>query len=555
MRLDGKAEGLRQSMSWLHTWSGIVLGGLLYVIFFTGTLSYFQDEISLWMKPELHASVPPATTELSAQAALASMARIAPDASTWTLTMPTERRTTVGASWRPLGQENAGRAGLKRAELDAATGEQITPRETRGGGFLYRFHFELHSMPRAVSRWIVGIATMFMFVAIISGVITHKKIFADFFTFRPRKGQRSWLDAHNASAVLALPFHIVITFSGLLLLMSTLMPWAIEAAYQGDRQAYNAERRGGVAQTEQRAERGPRGRRGASRGEAQPADLATAIGPMLAQARQEWPGRSVGTITVNRPGKPNATVELREHGSESMVSRGASKRLRFDAASGKLLDSPQAPQPSTASAIFNVMVVAHLGDFAGPAVRWLLFLSGVMGTAMVGTGMVLWVVKRLPERRKLGHTPWGHHLVEKTNIAVIAGLALATAGYFWSNRLLPFDMAGRTGWEINAFFIVWLASLLHAIVRPARAAWIEQCIAASLLFALLPLLNPLTGGYGLYTSLQAGQLSIAAFDLAMLALAAIFAAIPLHLVRKQRRAAAAAAPAAPLAPATTSVTP
>jgi len=550
MRLDGKAEGLRQSMSWLHTWTGIVLGALLYVIFFTGTLSYFQDEISLWMKPELHASVAPASTELSAQVALASMARIAPDASTWTLSLPTERRTTVGASWRPPGQENAGRAGLKRAELDAATGEQITPRETRGGGFLYRFHFELHSMPRAVARWIVGIATMFMFVAIISGVITHKKIFADLFTFRPRKGQRSWLDAHNATAVLALPFHIVITFSGLLLFMATLMPWAIESAYQGDRQAYNAERRGGGVQAEQRAPRGPRGGRdGAS---AQPVDLAAAIGPMLAQARQEWPGRTVGTITVNRPGKPNATVELREHGSESMVSRGASKRLRFDAASGKLQDSPPAPQPSTASAIFNVMVVAHLGDFAGPAVRWLLFLSGVMGTAMVGTGMVLWVVKRQPERCKLGHTPWGHHLVEKTNIAVIAGLALATAGYFWSNRLLPVEMAGRTGWEINAFFIVWLASLLHAIVRPARAAWIEQCIAASLLFALLPLLNPLTGGHGLFTSLQHGQLSIAAFDLAMLAIAAIFAAIPLHLLRKRRRAAVTAAP---LAPASTSVLP
>lgn len=551
MRLDGKAEGLRQSMSWLHTWTGILLGGLLYVIFFTGTLSYFQDEISLWMKPELHASVPAADAERTAQAALSGMREIAPNATVWTLSLPTERRTTVGASWREPGQENSGRAGLKRAELDAATGARIDPRETRGGGFLYRFHFELHSMPRAVSRWMVGIATMFMLVAIISGVITHKKIFADFFTFRPRKGQRSWLDAHNASAVLALPFHFVITFSGLLLLMSTLMPWAIEAAYQGDRQAYNAERRGGGAPAEQRGERGPRGQRGGA--DAGTVDLAAAIGPMLAQARQQWPGREVGTITVNRPATPKATVELREHGSESMVSRGAARRLRFDAASGRLLEQPAPPQPSTANAIFNVMVVAHLGDFAGPVVRWLLFLSGVMGTAMVGTGMVLWVVKRAPERRKLGRTPWSHHLVEKTNIAVIAGLALATAAYFWSNRLLPADMAARSGWEINAFFIVWLASLLHAIARSARAAWIEQCVAASLLFALLPLLNPLTGGHGLFTSLQLGQSAILGFDLAMLALAAIFAAIPFHLLRK-RRAMAPGAPAAPAAT-TTSVTP
>jgi uncharacterized iron-regulated membrane protein len=550
MRIDHKPEGIRQSMSWLHTWTGIVLGWLLYVIFFTGTLSYFQDEISLWMKPELHQSVPTGDVDKTVQTALAGMQTIAPNATVWTLNLPTERRTTVSASWREPGQENAGRAGTKRAELDAATGEPITARETRGGGFLYRFHFELHSMPRAVSRWIVGIATMFMFVAIISGVITHKKIFTDFFTFRPRKGQRSWLDAHNVTAVLALPFHIMITFSGLLLLMATLMPWPVDTAYQGDRQAYNAERRGGGG--------GGGGdgapRRGARQAaDAQPVDLATAIVPMLAQAHAQWPGRAIGTVTINKPNKPGATIELREHGSESLLSRGAARRLRFDAASGKLREQPDPAPQSTVNAIYNVVVVAHLGDFAGPVVRWLLFLSGVMGTAMVGTGLVLWVVKRLPERRKLGRTPWGHHLVEKTNIAVVTGLALATAGYFWLNRLLPADMAGRLDWEIKAFFIVWLVSLLHAVVRPARAAWIEQCMAACILFALLPLLNPITGGHGLISSLMLGQMSIAGFDLAMLALASIFAVIAAHLVGKARRAAAPAVKAPAIS--STSVTP
>ncbi|MDT1852924.1 PepSY domain-containing protein, partial [Acinetobacter baumannii] len=84
------------------------------------------------------------------------MQRIAPDASTWTLALPTERRATVGASWRLPGQENSGRAGLKRAELDATTGEQIAPRDTRGGEFLYRLHFDLYYMSAIWGRWIVG---------------------------------------------------------------------------------------------------------------------------------------------------------------------------------------------------------------------------------------------------------------------------------------------------------------------------------------------------------------------------------------------------------------
>ena len=32
-------EGFRQAMSWLHTWSGLILGWLLFAIFVTGTLS------------------------------------------------------------------------------------------------------------------------------------------------------------------------------------------------------------------------------------------------------------------------------------------------------------------------------------------------------------------------------------------------------------------------------------------------------------------------------------------------------------------------------------
>ena len=76
MRIDGKPEGLRQSMAWLHTWSGLLLGWLLYAVFFTGTLSFFRDEIDDWMRPELHRSVSNAET---AQLGLAAMQKIAPD--------------------------------------------------------------------------------------------------------------------------------------------------------------------------------------------------------------------------------------------------------------------------------------------------------------------------------------------------------------------------------------------------------------------------------------------------------------------------------------------
>lgn len=542
MRPDLKPEGLRPSMSWLHTWSGLLLGWLLYAVFFTGTLSYFLDEINVWMKPELHASQPGPD---SARLALQTMERIAPAATNWTLTLPGERHNTVQASWREPGAAQ-GRAGTQRAEIDAGTGEVLTPRETRGGNFLYRFHFELHAMPREWGRWIVGIATFAMLVAIISGVITHKKIFSDFFTFRPRKGQRSWLDAHNASAVLALPFHFVLTFSGLLLLMYMLMPFGRDAAYGGDLEAFNADRRaalgvvvapqggaqgarpgGAPREGDARGDAGPRGERGGREARA-PAPLAD-IGPMLTEAAHRWP-RGTETIVVNAPGTSRATVELRQGGNDSLLGgRGGAQRLVFDSVSGRLVDAPTPPAPSAANATYNVLAAVHLGRFAGPGLRWLLFLSGVVGTLMVATGLVLWVVKRLPERRKLGRTPSGHRLVEVLNVAAVGGLSLAVAGYFWANRLLPVDMAARPDAEIQAFFLVWLASLVHAALRPHRAAWREQLALGALLFAALPLLNPLTGGAALPHSLAVGLWPVAGFDLCMLAIGAMHAAAAWHL--------------------------
>ncbi len=77
-----------------------------------------------------------------------------------------------------------------------------------------------------------------MFVALISGIITHKKIFKDFFTFRPRKGQRTWLDGHNAVGVLVLPFHLMITYSSLVIFMYMVMPASILVAYKGDSDAF-----------------------------------------------------------------------------------------------------------------------------------------------------------------------------------------------------------------------------------------------------------------------------------------------------------------------------
>src|SRR5690606_25108136 len=90
-------------------------------------------------------------------------------------------------------------------------------------------HYEFHAGTLGI--WIVGFFAMAMLVALVSGIIIHKRIFKDFFTFRSAKGRRSWLDAHNASSVLTLPFHLMIAYTGLATFVALYMPAGVIAHY------------------------------------------------------------------------------------------------------------------------------------------------------------------------------------------------------------------------------------------------------------------------------------------------------------------------------------
>ena len=493
--------GLRQSMAWLHTWTGLLFGWLLFAVFLTGTCAFFQEEITRWMQPELTGTADPSQ---AVQSAVHFLEGKAPDAESWFITLPSARNMQTSLFWRPKrveGEPRRRNRGETSATLDSA-GNTVEARETRGGFFLYRFHFDLHYMPVRWARDLVSIASMFMLIAILTGVVTHKKIFVDFFMLRFGKGQRSWLDAHNVTAVFALPFYLMITYTGLVTLATQNMPWGIAANY-ADTSKFFAE----VFPERERQERSD-----------ERVPLAP-IGPMLEQASRHWDGAAIGYLSVTLPGDRNATVTVTRALSSSVNTRAPT--MAFNGATGRPLTLPAATGGALATQ--GVMVGLHAGRFADWGLRWLYFLSGVGGTIMVGSGLVLWTVKRRAKLPDPARPHFGFRLVERLNVATIAGFPAGIAAYFLTNRLLPPHMAGRAEWEIHSIFILWGGMLLYAIVRPTRRAWIEGLMLAALLYLAVPLVNALTvprnGLVGLFT----GDWLFVAFDLTMLATAAGFA--------------------------------
>lgn len=499
--------GFRQSMVGVHAWAGLVVGWVLFLVFLTGTAGYFDAEIDRWMQPERPLQRETVSAERAVEEAVERLRLAAPGAARWFIGLPGPRDPDMTLFWRA---DPAAGGGAGRVEIDPATGAPVAARDTGGGQFLYKLHYRLHYMPAVPAYWIVGLCSMLMLVAIVTGVIIHKRIFKDFFTFRPGKGQRSWLDAHNVLSVLALPFHVMITYSGLVFFAYLYMAPVIAATYGMGEEARDI-------YFDERFERDSIPERAGT-----PAEL-TPLAPLVREAERRLGEGTLGYLNIHDPGDVNARVVI--VGGPATPSRQRTG-LTFDGVDGTLLKlfAPDSAPMTT----YQTLLGLHEGLFAGPVLRWLYFLSGALGTAMVGAGLVLWTVKR---RARIGGTP-GFRLVERLNIGTIAGLPIAVAAYFWANRLIPVGIAGRASWEGHALFIAWAVMLLHAFLRPARRGWREQLWLAAAAFGLLPALNAATTDRHLGVTLAAGAWDLAGVDLVMLALGLGFAAVAWRLGRR-----------------------
>jgi uncharacterized iron-regulated membrane protein len=473
-------DGLRQTMAFLHGWAGLIPGWLLYAVFFTGTLTYYRQEITQWMHPELSGAVADPRAAEHAQAWLTNRA---PDATLWRIDLPTARNPLTEVMWKgPTG-------GFDSQWLDPRTGGLLVARDTMGGDFLFYFHFDLNA-PGSIGRWFVCFAAIALLAALISGVITHRRLFVDFFTFRPGKGRRTWLDAHNLTGVFALPYHAMIAFTGLVALASMFLPWAIQRAYSGDWTAYERELAGSPV-TEVSGGRG---------------DCPVSFAALLHRAEGAWGGRPAGRIVVEHPLASDCTIRIEQ--SDTQVLSYDRAWIQFSAA-GKVIARYRGGGGAVATR--GWLYGFHLARFSDGMTRALFFLSGVLGTAAIATGLVLWASKRRPRDSTT------ILLADRINVAVITGLPLAVSALFLANRVLPVWLPDRAEWEGTAFFLTWLAALLHVSIAAPGSAWRCQLALCGAMCLLSPLVIAFVPGTGLMAWIANGDSVRMGVDVALLA--------------------------------------
>lgn len=494
-------ETLRQSMSWAHTWTGLLFGWVLYFMFVTGSVGYYDTELDRWMQPEMAPEVEYSDPIPLMDTAIKRAVEEMPYASNVTAYLPYKRSFSPYIRVFMEGDTPEGEHVHEDLTMLADGSAPPEARDTTGGQTLYRMHWTFHYIPRSIGEYIAGLAAVFMFAAIISGIITHKKIFIDFFTLRLGKGQRTWLDSHNVISVMTLPYQIMITFSGILLVVTTFfIPiFVAQYGYNEDTVETIGQEMFGVVPVIERS--------GENIG---PVDLS-----VLAETfRQELPDETLNGVRVTNPGDATSTISLYGKTSDGIIRMQPS--IRFDATTGEVIEvSPRTVNDS--AGVMNVLEGLHEALFAGPVLRVVFFISGVLGAGMIATGLVLWTKKRRQKLRANEQAERNLMLIERLNVGVVAGLPVGIAAFFYANRLLPIGMDGRADWELHTIFITWGVLIVHCLVRPPQKAWIEQLSLAALIFVCIPVVNALTTSLHLGNTLplpgQDGNITMAGVDL------------------------------------------
>jgi uncharacterized iron-regulated membrane protein len=527
---------------------GLVLGFVLMICFFFGALSVFDREIDRWAIPDTRFEPQPMPSfdnvlkpiYLQLQPDPVDMAaterRVVgtlPDPETLKLeslfayTTHRDPVLLIGGEFaipnQPIDPADDHQHVHGRATVNPATGEMLNDDALKiGSDWFYPMHFSLNLNWMMLGYWIVGLAALVMLAGLVSGIIIHRKIFREFFTFRPWKNLfRSSLDLHNMTGVVALPFHFFFAFTALVIFASNIYLPVTHTTLKPlheHHEMLEAERTGLPHE--------PAGI---------PAPLAS-VDAMVAEAKRRWAERNmageVGFLSMNHLGDENGYVSIYRAGSDRVALVG--EGIHFKASTGEVIR--EEPPRSVVSSIDEFLTGLHLQHFEHWMLRWLYVFGGLLGAICIATGFILFVEKRKAKHARNGSQ--GSRIVDALAVTTVTGMVLAAVGMLVANRLLPADLAGKGQWEQTIFWSVWGLAFLHAAWRSSpvakaryNPAWREQSLLLGLMSLCAVGLNWVTtGDHLIKTVFTDTYWAVAGVDLSLIvtALIAFYAAAKLR---------------------------
>jgi len=378
-----------------HSALGLAFAALIYIVCLTGTVSVFLHELHRWEQPDAPLVNEPLRAEAINEAVRAAYVQALIDnaAEDLVLVAPSRLSPRFLISYR---SNATGKDGEWIADAD---GQLKTRIRAPFADFAGELHMTLH-LPRTWGLFLVGLTGVALLSSLISGLLSHPRIFKDAFALRWGGSKRlQEADLHNRLSVWGLPFHFVVSLTGALLGLSTLIVGVLAlAAYDGDSDKAFAAILGPRATQDNSAGRVP--------------DVAA----MIATVRSKRQDVEFVSAELQRVGTAGQMAHL------SMKSPGhlALANVYYFDASGKLVGDGGFEEGGLGQQILGVLQPLHFGWFGGIGTKILYGVLGLALTVITQSGVAIWLARRRDKGRPA--PAW-----ERIWSAVVWGQVLALA--------------------------------------------------------------------------------------------------------------------------------
>jgi len=348
-----------------HRAIGLLTAAILYLVCLTGTLSVFYEE---WQRveqpaaPEMHAITPDAVQ--SAVAHVLASEKDKPATEHLYVHMPVEAlpRATVTTDTQAMHADSKGRI--------------VMPEHNAWAEFLLLLHYSLN-LPSVIGMTIVGALGVAMLALSLTGVIAHPRIFRDAFRLRARDKEGVGLaDWHNRLGVWTLPFAIAIALTGAMIGLATINGYGLAStSYDGDMEAVYAPIFG--------AEGPP---------DARSAPIPDVAGPLRTMATRFSGARPIYVI-VHDPLTAGQRVQIIARHDHRLIY---CENYNFDG-NGHFLGTTGLADGAIGQQFIASAYPLHFGNYGGLPVKLAYAVFGLALTAIVATGITIWIRKK--ERR------------------------------------------------------------------------------------------------------------------------------------------------------------
>lgn len=443
-----------------HSALGLAFAALIYVVCLSGTLAVFVNELQRWEQPDaplVSAVTPDAVSALLANGQAKAQAEGA--AHDIFLVGPTGRSPRLAIFYHD------DETGVEGEWFADAEGRLVTRIEAPWAAFVAELHTSLH-LPRSWGMFLVGLTGVTLLSSLISGLLSHPRLFKDAFALRWGGSRRlQEADLHNRLGVWGLPFHVVVSLTGALLGLSTLIIGVLAmAAYDGDSEKAFAAILGPLAGEDETAAPLP--------------DLAA----MIRSIQQTAPAAAFASANVQHVGTAGQVVHL---GMSTPGQLPLSNVHYFDG-TGRALGNGGLENGGIGQQILGVLQPLHFGWFGGLAVRLGYGVLGLALSIVAHNGLTIWLARRREKGRALpgwekawSALGWGQPLAFATTAlaALVAGASVLVPAYL-ATVLAAFVLAHVSGDAAGTSRRLRLASavafaglpVLHMIVWSGRIA-------------------------------------------------------------------------------------